>query len=86
LLECVCGRRIRSDGTFADGRHRKLHPDPCEARGAQARYGDGGARSRAGGGDAPRRRGRRPSRGHAQRCGAAGDPRPCPGRNGRCAS
>ena len=26
LLECVCGRRVRSDGTFADGRHRKLHP------------------------------------------------------------
>lgn len=31
LLECVCGRRIRSDGTFADGRHRKLHTEPCEA-------------------------------------------------------
>ena len=40
LLECSCGRRIRSDGTFADGRHRKLHPDPCEAWGPQARYGD----------------------------------------------
>jgi hypothetical protein len=40
LLECVCGRRIRSDGTFADGRHRKLHPDPCEAWGPQARLGD----------------------------------------------
>jgi hypothetical protein len=40
LLECPCGRRIRSDGTFADGRHRKLHPDPCEAWGPQARYGD----------------------------------------------
>ena len=40
LLECVCGRNIRSDGTFADGRHRKLHPDPCEEWGPQARYGD----------------------------------------------
>ena len=40
LLECVCGRRIRSDGTFADGRHRKLHPDPCAEWGPQARYGD----------------------------------------------
>ncbi|CAN5682186.1 hypothetical protein BH23CHL8_BH23CHL8_28860 [soil metagenome] len=40
LLECVCGRRIRSDGTFADGRHRKLHPEPCEAWGPQARFGD----------------------------------------------
>jgi hypothetical protein len=39
LLECVCGRRLRSDGTFGDGRHRKLHVNPCEA-GAQARYGD----------------------------------------------
>ncbi len=40
LLECVCGRRLRSDGTFGDGRHRKLHPEPCEAWGPQARYGD----------------------------------------------
>jgi hypothetical protein len=40
LLECVCGRRVRSDGTFADGRHRKLHPDPCEAWGSRARLGD----------------------------------------------
>jgi hypothetical protein len=40
LLECVCGRRIRSDGTFADGRHRKLHPQPCEAWGDRARLGD----------------------------------------------
>ena len=40
LLECVCGRRIRSDGRFADGRHRKLHPGPCDAWGQQARYGD----------------------------------------------
>src|SRR5687767_9762241 len=39
LLECVCGRRVPSDGTFADGRHRKLHPEPCEAWGAQARNG-----------------------------------------------
>jgi DNA invertase Pin-like site-specific DNA recombinase len=40
LLDCVCGRRIRSDGTFADGRHRKLHPQPCEAWGDRARLGD----------------------------------------------
>jgi DNA invertase Pin-like site-specific DNA recombinase len=40
LLWCVCGRRIRSDGTFADGRHRKLHPDPCEAWGPHGRLGD----------------------------------------------
>jgi DNA invertase Pin-like site-specific DNA recombinase len=40
LLECVCGRRLRSDGTFGDGRHRKLHVNPCDRWGAQARYGD----------------------------------------------
>ncbi len=40
LLSCSCGRRLKSDGTFADGRHRKLHPRPCEAWGEQARYGD----------------------------------------------
>lgn len=40
LLESVCGRRVRSDGTFADGRHRKLHPNPCEAWGDKARLGD----------------------------------------------
>ena len=40
LLFCTCGRRLKSDGTFADGRHRKLHPRPCDAWGAQARYGD----------------------------------------------
>ncbi len=40
LLECVCGRRIRSDGTFADGRHRKLHPEPCSDWGDKARLGD----------------------------------------------
>jgi DNA invertase Pin-like site-specific DNA recombinase len=40
LLECVCGRRVRSDGTFADGRHRKLHANPCEAWGKRARLGD----------------------------------------------
>jgi hypothetical protein len=34
---CVCGRRLRSDGTFADGRHRKLRPDPCPAWGDKAR-------------------------------------------------
>ena len=33
-------RRLRSDGTFGDGRHRKLHLNPCEAWGPQARYGD----------------------------------------------
>ena len=40
LLECVCGRRVRSDGTFADGRHRKLHPVPCAEWGPKARLGD----------------------------------------------
>jgi hypothetical protein len=40
LLECVCGRRLRNDGTFADGRHRKLHATPCEAWGRRARLGD----------------------------------------------
>jgi DNA invertase Pin-like site-specific DNA recombinase len=40
LLTCVCGRRLKSDGTFADGRHRKLHPAPCPSWGEQARYGD----------------------------------------------
>ena len=37
---CVCGRRLRNDGTFADGRHRKHHPNPCEAWGRKARLGD----------------------------------------------
>ncbi len=40
LLECVCGRRVRSDGTFADGRHRKLHANPCADWGKRARLGD----------------------------------------------
>ena len=40
LLECVCGRRVRSDGTFADSRHRKLHPGPCAAWGPRARLAD----------------------------------------------
>jgi Resolvase, N terminal domain len=40
LLECVCGRRLRSDGTFADGRHRKLHPEPCRDWGPRARLAD----------------------------------------------
>jgi predicted transcriptional regulator len=40
FLECACGRRLRSEGTFGDGRHRKLHVKPCEAWGRQARYGD----------------------------------------------
>ena len=40
LLECVCGRRLRSDGTFADGHHRKLHAEPCEAWGPKARLRD----------------------------------------------
>jgi hypothetical protein len=40
LLECVCGRRLRSDGTFADGRHRKLHANPCPDWGSRARLGD----------------------------------------------
>jgi hypothetical protein len=40
LLECVCGRGVRSDGTFADGRHRKLHPAPCPEWGSRARLAD----------------------------------------------
>jgi hypothetical protein len=40
LIECVCGRRVRSDGTFADGRHRKLHVNPCPDWGKRARLGD----------------------------------------------
>ncbi len=40
LLVCVCGRRLRNDGTFADGRHRKQHANPCEAWGRKARLGD----------------------------------------------
>jgi hypothetical protein len=40
LLECVRGRQLRNDGTFADGRHRKLHASPCEAWGRKARLGD----------------------------------------------
>ncbi len=40
LLGCVCGRRLKSDGTFADGRHRKMHPAPCPAWGEQVRFGD----------------------------------------------
>ena len=31
---------MRSDGTFADGRHRKLHSEPCEAWGRRARLAD----------------------------------------------
>ena len=37
LLQCVCGRRIRSDGAAADGRPRKLHTKPCEEWGTKAR-------------------------------------------------
>ena len=40
LLECVCGRRVRSDGAFADGRYRKLHPSPCPEWGKKARHVD----------------------------------------------
>ncbi len=40
LLACVCGRQLRNDGTFADGRHRKQHAKPCEAWGRKARLGD----------------------------------------------
>ena len=40
LLECVCGRRLRNDGTFGDGRHRKHHANPSEAWGRKARLGD----------------------------------------------
>ena len=37
LLQCICGRRIRSDGAGADGRPRKLHTKPCEEWGTKAR-------------------------------------------------
>ena len=37
LLNCVCGRRIRSDGWAADRRYRKLHAKPCERWGRKAR-------------------------------------------------
>ena len=40
LLECVCGRRLRNDGRFSDGQHRKLHPGPCEPWGRRARLPD----------------------------------------------
>ena len=40
LLECVCGRRLRNDGTFSDGRHRNLHPEPCVDWGRRARLSD----------------------------------------------
>src|SRR5215213_7945431 len=40
LLECDCARKVRSDGRFADGRHRKLHPEPCDDWGTKARLGD----------------------------------------------
>ena len=36
----MCGRQLRNDGTFADGRHRKHHANPCEAWGRKARLGD----------------------------------------------
>jgi hypothetical protein len=41
LLWCVCGRRIRADGMMGSGasqRRARMHPDPCEAWGSQARY------------------------------------------------
>ncbi len=44
LLACVCGRRLRNDGTFADGRHRKHHADP--ARRGAARPGSAMRRGR----------------------------------------
>ena len=37
LLYCVCGRRIRSDGAAADRKPRKLHPEPCQDWGTNAR-------------------------------------------------
>jgi hypothetical protein len=40
LLACACGRRLKCDGTFADGRPRKMHPAPCSEWGTQVRYGD----------------------------------------------
>jgi hypothetical protein len=41
LLFCTCGRRVKSDGTFADGRHRKLHPQPCESCSTPSSSGSG---------------------------------------------
>ena len=58
LLTCVCGRRLKSDGTFADGRHRKLHPSPCAVvgrAGSVRRRDVGGADPRPGGGHRARR-------------------------------
>jgi hypothetical protein len=40
LLACVCGRHLRNDGTFGDGRHRKHHPNPCDDWGRRARLCD----------------------------------------------
>ncbi len=38
LLECTCGRRIRSDGRMGNSeRVAKLHTDPCAAWGSKAR-------------------------------------------------
>ena len=40
LLECSCGRRIRSDGRMGNTeRIAKLHTDPCAAWGSKARIG-----------------------------------------------
>ncbi len=42
LLECVCGRRVRSDGRIGNSeRIAKLHPQPCAAWGSQARIAAG---------------------------------------------
>jgi DNA invertase Pin-like site-specific DNA recombinase len=41
LLWCVCGRRVRADGTMGEGarqRRARMHPQPCAEWGAQARY------------------------------------------------
>jgi DNA invertase Pin-like site-specific DNA recombinase len=41
LLWCVCGRRIRADGMMGSGasqRRARMHPEPCDEWGAQARY------------------------------------------------
>ena len=79
LLECVCGRRLRNDGTFADGRHRKLHADPCEAWGTQGpprRRDVGGADPGAGRGHRARRRHHRRRRRRPSARAAAGRDRP----------
>lgn len=41
LLWCVCGRRVRADGMMGSGagqRRARMHPEPCDEWGDQARY------------------------------------------------